>query len=74
MQHISQDKKKDLLDGAHLCRHSEGAAAVSSDQFGEQMNIKQGKEVEVWRVPPPTQNKLLSGLSNLVSALTFPWF
>ena len=28
----------------HVCRHSEGSAAVSSDQFGEQTYIKQGKQ------------------------------
>lgn len=44
MQNLPQDAKKDLLDGAHVCRHSEGAAAVSGDQFGEQTYIKQGKQ------------------------------
>jgi hypothetical protein len=44
MQHLPQDAKKDLLDGAHVCRHSEGSAAVSGDQFGEQTYIKQGKQ------------------------------
>jgi hypothetical protein len=44
MQHLPQDAKKDFLDGAHVCRHSEGAAAVSGDQFGEQTYIKQGKQ------------------------------
>ena len=34
MQHLPHDAKKDLLDGAHVCRHSEGSAAVSGDQFG----------------------------------------
>jgi len=28
MQHLPHDAKKDLLDGAHVCRHSEGAVAV----------------------------------------------
>ncbi len=44
MRHLPQDAKKDLLDGAHVCRHSKGAAAVSGDQFGEQTYIKQGKQ------------------------------
>ena len=44
MQHLPQDTKKDLLDGANVCHHSEGASAVSSDHFGEQMYIKQGKQ------------------------------
>jgi hypothetical protein len=43
MQHLPQDAKKDLLDGAHVCRHSDGAAAVSGDQYGEQTYIRQGK-------------------------------
>ena len=34
MQHLPHDAKKDLLDGAHVCRHSGGSAAVSGDQFG----------------------------------------
>ena len=29
----------------HVCRHSDGAAAVSGDMFGEQTCIKQGKGV-----------------------------
>ena len=44
MQHLPQNAKQDFLDGAHVCHHSEGAAAVSSDQFGEQTYIKQGKQ------------------------------
>jgi len=44
MQHLPYDAKKDLLDGAHVCRHSEGAAAVSGDQFREQTYPKQGKQ------------------------------
>ena len=44
MSSLSNDAKADLLSGAHVCRHSEGAAAVSSDQFGEQTYIKQGKQ------------------------------
>ena len=34
--HIQLDAKEDLLNGAHVCRHTEGAAAVSGDQDGEQ--------------------------------------
>ena len=44
MQHLPQDAKNDFRNGAHVCRHSEGSAAVSSDQFGEQTYIKQGKQ------------------------------
>ncbi len=44
MQHLPHDAKNDFLDGAHVCHHSEGAAAVSGDQFGEQTYIKQGKQ------------------------------
>lgn len=44
MQHIPEVAKKDFLDGAHVCRHADGAPAVSSDQFGEQPYIKQGKQ------------------------------
>jgi len=44
MQHLPHDGKKDLRDGAHVCSHSEGATAVSGDQFGEQKYIKQGKQ------------------------------
>lgn len=38
------DAKQDLRDGAHVSRHSEGTAAVSSNQFREQAYIKQGKQ------------------------------
>ena len=31
------------MQGCNVCRHSHGAPAVSSDQFGEQTYIKQGK-------------------------------
>ena len=44
MQHIPLEAKQDLLNGAHVCRHTEGAAAVSGDQYGEQTYIKQGKQ------------------------------
>ena len=44
MQHIPLEAKQDLFNGAHVCRHTEGAAAVSGDQYGEQTYIKQGKQ------------------------------
>ena len=44
MQHIQQDVKEDLLNGSHVCRHTEGAAAVSGDHYGEQTYVKQGKQ------------------------------
>ena len=44
MQHIPLDAKQDLINGSHVCRHTEGAAAVSEDQYGEQTYIKQGEQ------------------------------
>ena len=43
MQHLPQAAKKNLINGAHVCRHSEGSPVVSADQFGEQTYSKQGK-------------------------------
>ena len=45
MQHLPATAKDDLLAGNHVCRYSDGAAAVSGDMFGEQTCIKQGKGV-----------------------------
>ena len=42
MQHLPATAKDDLLAGSHVCYHSDGAAAVSGDMFGEQTCIKQG--------------------------------
>ena len=42
MQHLPLDAKQDLLNGAHVCRHPEGAVEVSGDQYGEQTYMKQG--------------------------------
>ncbi|KAJ8332144.1 hypothetical protein SKAU_G00428720 [Synaphobranchus kaupii] len=39
MQHLPATAKDDLLAGSHVCRHSDGAAAVSGDMFGEQTCI-----------------------------------
>ena len=36
MQHTQHYVKEDLLNGAHVCCHTEGAAALSGDQYGEQ--------------------------------------
>ena len=43
MKGLPQEARKDLMEGCHVCRHTNGAPAVSSDQFGEQTYIKQGK-------------------------------
>ena len=43
MQHIPPDAKRDLLNGSHVCRHVDIAAAVSGDQYGEQTYITQGQ-------------------------------
>ena len=43
MQHIPPDAKQDLLNGSHVCRHIDRAAAVSGDQYGEQTYITQGE-------------------------------
>ena len=45
MQHLPATAKDDLHAGSHVCCHSDGAAAVSGDMFGEQTCIKQGKGV-----------------------------
>lgn len=45
MQYLPATAKDDLYAGSHVCRHSDGAAAVSGDMFGEQTCIKQGKGV-----------------------------
>ena len=46
MQHIPPDAKQDLLNGSHVCRHIDRAAAVSGDQYGEHtyVYITQGKQ------------------------------
>ena len=43
MKHLPSIAKDDLLSGSHVCRHSDGALAVSADMFGEQTCIRQGK-------------------------------
>ena len=40
---LPYNAKQYLLDGAHVCRHADGRAPVSPDQFGEQIYVKQGK-------------------------------
>ena len=46
MQHIPPDAKQDLLNGSHVCRQIDRAAAVSGDQYGEHTHvyITQGKQ------------------------------
>ena len=39
VQSLPHEAKKDLLAGAHVCRHSDGGTAVPADQFGEQTYI-----------------------------------
>ena len=41
MQHIPPDANHDPLNGSHVCRHIDRAAAVSGDQYGEQTYITQ---------------------------------
>ena len=38
---LPSEARQDLKEGYNVCRHSNGAPAVSSDQFGEQTYIKQ---------------------------------
>ncbi|KAL8597460.1 hypothetical protein ACOMHN_050958 [Nucella lapillus] len=42
-ENLPKAAKDDLLNGAHVCRHSDGGTAVPADQFGEQTYIKRGK-------------------------------
>ena len=44
MQHLPDDAKQDLLHGTNACRHSDGAVAVSGDQFGEQTYISKANK------------------------------
>ena len=43
MQNIPAAAKSDIMNGVHMCRHSDGCESVSADQFGEQIYIRQGK-------------------------------
>ena len=43
MENLPTEAKTDLLNGAHVCRHSDSQASISADQFGEQTYIRQGK-------------------------------
>ena len=40
---MPENARRDLEKGCNVCHHSNGAPGVSSDQFGEQTYIKQGK-------------------------------
>ncbi|KAL8596660.1 hypothetical protein ACOMHN_032602 [Nucella lapillus] len=42
-ENLPKAAKDDLLNGAHVYRHSDGGTAVPADQFGEQTYIKRGK-------------------------------
>ena len=44
MNAIPPEAKSDFINGAHVCHHSDGGPGVSSDQFGAQTYIKQGKQ------------------------------
>ena len=45
MQNLPPDAKRDLVAGVHVCRHNDGGESVSTDQFGEQTYMRQGKSV-----------------------------
>ncbi|KAL8573957.1 hypothetical protein ACOMHN_029404 [Nucella lapillus] len=42
-ENLPKAAKGDLLNGAHVCRHSDCGTAVPADQFGEKTYIKRGK-------------------------------
>ena len=42
-EHLPKEAKDDLLQGAHVCRHTDNGTALPADQFGEQTYIKRGK-------------------------------
>ena len=44
VENLPTTAKNDLIDGAHVCRHSDGGTAVPADQFGEQTYIRRGKD------------------------------
>ena len=35
VENLPTTAKNDLMEGAHVCRHSDGGTAVPADQFGE---------------------------------------
>ena len=43
VKNLPENARRDLIEGCNVCCHSNGAPAVSSDQFGEQTYIKLGK-------------------------------
>ena len=43
VENLPTTAKNDLMEGAHVCRHSDGGTAVPADQFGEQTYIRRGK-------------------------------
>ena len=72
MQHIPLDAKQDLLNGSHVCRHIDRAAAVSGDQYGEHtyVYITQGKHAGGLKGISTNMNKSPSGTSRPVFVLT----
>ena len=44
VENLPTTAKNDIMDGAHVCRHSDGGTAVPADQFGEQTYIRRGKD------------------------------
>ena len=43
VENLPTTAKNDLMEGAHVCHHSDGGTAVPADQFGEQTYIRRGK-------------------------------
>ena len=43
VENLPTTAKNDLMEGAHVCRQSDGGTAVPADQFGEQTYIRRGK-------------------------------
>ena len=43
VENLPTTAKNDLMEGVHVCRHSDGGTAVPADQFGEQTYIRRGK-------------------------------
>ena len=42
VENLPTTANNDLMEGAHVCRHSDGGTAVPADQFGEQTYIRRG--------------------------------
>ena len=82
MQHIQPNAKQDLLNGSHVCRHIDrAAAAVSGDQYVEHQYVEhvrmsishRGNKPGDWRAYRPAMNKSPPGTSRSVFVLTLQW-